>query len=96
VLYRILERLVHTVEALAEGDSKPAEQARHEAVTARAVAQMGEDRLAFVGELVRLRDELGAGESTRHARATIETLLAGLLPHDATTGPSDVTRSPDG
>ena len=60
VLYRILQRLVEIVEALAEGDSKQTEQARHEAVTARALAQMGEERLSVVTELVHLRDELSA------------------------------------
>ena len=62
VLYRILSRLVQTVESLAEGDEKPTEKARQEAATARALAQMGEDRLAMVAELVHLRDELAAGD----------------------------------
>jgi hypothetical protein len=95
MLYQILERLVHTVEALAEGDSKPAEQARHEAVTARVAAQMGEDRLGLVAELLHLRDELGTGESTKPARATVEALLAGLLPQGAGADPSGATRSRD-
>ena len=81
VLYRILQRLVQMVETLAEGDAKPAEQARHDALTARALAQMGEERLAFVGELVHLRDELMAGESTEQARASVDKLLGGLAPH---------------
>ncbi|MBV9944570.1 MAG: hypothetical protein JO262_20770 [Solirubrobacterales bacterium] len=81
VLYRILQRLVQMVEALAEGDSKPVEQARTEAVTARAVAHLGEERLALVGELVHLRDGLKSDEPTEQAQATVEKLLAGLAPH---------------
>jgi hypothetical protein len=95
VLYRILERLVQAVEALAEGDSKPAEQARHDAVTARAAAQIGEDRMALVGQLIHLRDELGADESTEQARATVEALLAGLLPQGAGADALGTTRSRD-
>jgi hypothetical protein len=87
VLYRILQRLVEMIEALAEGDSKQAEQARHEAVTARALAQMGEERLSFVTELVRLRDELNAGRSIDHARASVERLLGDVAPRD-TASPS--------
>ena len=82
VLYRILQRLVQMVEALAEGDTKPVEQARSEAVTARAVAQLGEERLALVGELVHLRDDLKAGESTDRAQAIVERLLTNLAPHE--------------
>jgi hypothetical protein len=83
------------VEALAEGDSKPAEQARHEAVAARAAAQMGEARLGLVAELFHLRDELGTGETTKQARATVEALLGGILPQGATVDASGTTRSPD-
>ena len=81
VLYRILQRLVQMVEALAEGDSKPVQQARTEAVTSRALAQVGEERLALVGELVHLRDELKAGTSPEQTQATVEKLLSSLAPH---------------
>jgi hypothetical protein len=83
VLYRILQRLVEIVEALAEGDSKQTEQARHEAVTARALAQMGEERLSVVTELVHLRDELSAGQSSEQARASVERLLGDVAPREA-------------
>jgi hypothetical protein len=81
VLYRILQRFVEIVEALAEGDSKRTEQARNEALTARGLAQMGDERLALVGELVHLRDELDAGQPVEQARASVEKLLAGVAPH---------------
>lgn len=80
VLYRILQRLVEIVEALAEGDSKQVEMARHDAVTARALAQMGEQRLSFVGELVHLRDQLNAGQPIEHVRASVERLLGDVAP----------------
>jgi hypothetical protein len=83
VLYRILQRFVEIVEALAEGDSKRTEQARNDALTARGMAQMGDERLALVGELVHLRDELDAGQPVEQARASVEKLLAGVAPHGA-------------
>jgi hypothetical protein len=92
VLYRILQRLVEMVEALAEGDSKRAEQARHEAVTARALAQMGEERLSFVSELVHLRDELAAGQSIEHARVSVEKLLGDVAPRE--TAPDSAGPTP--
>ena len=91
VLYRILSRLVQTVESLAEGDEKPTEKARHEAASARALAQMGEDRLAMVAELVHLRDELAAGDSNERMRGTVEKLLATLAPHGAQSDASPAT-----
>lgn len=84
VLYRILQRLVEMVEALAEGDSKRAEQARHDAVTARALAQMNEERLSFVGELVHLRDELNAEQPIERVRASVERLLGDVAPQGTT------------
>ena len=80
LLYRILQRFVQTVEALAEGDSRPADMAKAEAATARAVAQVGEDRLVLVGDLVRLRDGLATGESPAHLKASIDKLLSELVP----------------
>lgn len=92
VLYRILQRLVEMVEALAEGDSKRAEQARHDAVTARAIAQMNEERLSFVGELVHLRDELNSGKSIEHVRTSVERLLGDVAPQG--TAPDSPTATP--
>ncbi len=92
VLYRILQRLVEMVEALAEGDSKQTEQARHEAVTARARAQLGEERLSFISELVHLRDELNTGQPIEQARASVERLLGDVAPREA--GPDSSTRPP--
>jgi hypothetical protein len=91
VLYRILQRLVEIVEALAEGDSKRVEQARHDAVTARAFAQMNEERLAFVEELVHLRDALSAGRSVEQVRASVERLLGDVAPQGS---PPDAAGAP--
>ncbi|MGZ4326475.1 MAG: hypothetical protein ACXVXL_00280 [Solirubrobacteraceae bacterium] len=96
LLYRILQRFVQTVEALAEGDSRPVEMARSEAATARAVAQVGEDRLVLVGDLVRLRDGLATGESPDHLRASIDKLVAELVPRGVVPEGTDVPKRPEG
>lgn len=89
VLYRILQRLVQTVESLAEGDSRPAETARQEAASARALAQFGQDRLALIGDLVRLRDQLATGQRTEHVRDSVEKLLATLATPGTTSNNAD-------
>lgn len=96
LLYRILQRFVQTVEALAEGDSRPADMARAEAATARAVAQVGEDRLVLVGDLVRLRDGLATGASPDHLKASIDKLLAELVPRGVVPEGNDVPKRPEG
>jgi hypothetical protein len=95
VLYRILSRLVQTVESLADGDEKPTEKARQEAATARALAQMGEDRLAMVAELVHLRDELAAGDPSESLQTTVEKLLATLVPHGSQSEATPTRPPPD-
>jgi hypothetical protein len=95
VLYRILSRLVQTVESLAEGDEKPTEKARQEAATAPAVAQMGEDRLAIVSELVHLRDELAEGDPNERLTSTVEKLLETLAPHGAQSDAPATAPPPD-
>jgi hypothetical protein len=95
VLYRILSRLVQTVESLANGDERPTEKARQEAATASALAQMGEDRLAMVAELVHLRDELAAGDPNESLQATVEKLLATLAPHGAHSTAATTEPAPD-
>jgi hypothetical protein len=96
LLYRILQRFVQTVEALAEGDSRPADMARAEAATARAVAQVGEDRLALVGDLVRLRDGLATGASPDHLKASIDKLLGELVPGGVVPDGTDSPNRHDG
>ena len=50
MLYRILERLVETVESLVQGGAKPAEMSPQAAASVPAVAELDVDRLALVGE----------------------------------------------
>jgi len=58
MLYRVLERLVTTVESLVQGDSRELRAAERQAVTARAVADAGRERLAVAAELRRLQDRV--------------------------------------
>jgi hypothetical protein len=62
-------------------------------VTARALAQLDEERLSFVGELVHLRDQLNAGQPIDHVRASVERLLGDVAPQG--TAP-DASGAPPG
>src|SRR3954447_14120952 len=60
MLYRLLERLVTTVESLVRGDSRELQAAEREAAAARAAAEAGRERLSLVGEMRRGEGGVGA------------------------------------
>jgi hypothetical protein len=66
--------------------------ARAEAATARALAQGGEDRLVLVGDLVRLRDGLAAGQSPDDLKVSIDALLADLVPRGVVPDNADAPK----
>jgi hypothetical protein len=64
MLYRVLERLVTTVESLVRGDSRELRAAERDATLARAAADASRERLAIVAELRRLQDRARATGQT--------------------------------
>jgi len=80
VLYRILERLVGTVESLVRGDSRELRTAERDAVTARAAADSTRDRLAVAAELRRLQDRVRAtGGGDAKVSEELDQLVQALL-----------------
>jgi hypothetical protein len=81
MLYRLLERLVTTVESLVRGDSRELRAAEREAVTARAMADAGRERLAIVAELRRLQERVRRDVDGGDARLSeaLDQLVQGLL-----------------
>jgi hypothetical protein len=80
MLYRVLERLVTTVESLVRGDSRELRAAEREAVTARAAAEAGRERLAVAAELRRLQDRVrgdGDPRMSEELDRLVESLVAG-------------------
>ena len=79
VLYRILERLVTTVETLVRSDPRQVRSAQQEITAARSAEQTAVERLALVSDLRRLQDQARADGDARVADG-IEELVDGLLP----------------
>jgi hypothetical protein len=79
VLYRILERLVTTVETLVRSDPRQVRSAQQEVTAARSAEQTAVERRALVSDLRRLQDQARADGDARVADG-IEELVDGLLP----------------
>jgi hypothetical protein len=79
VLYRVLERLVSTVETLVRTDPRQLRSAEQEVAAARTSEQTAIERLALISDLRRLQDQAQAGGDGQLAER-IEQLVAGLLP----------------
>lgn len=94
MLYRILQRLVETVESLVVGESKPGEIARQEAASVRAMAQSDQDRLALVGDLIHLREALSAAHSSADLVSSVDKVLAEVVSRGVDRNGAERVRPP--
>ncbi len=96
VLYRVLERLVSTVETLVRTDPRQVQSAQQEVAAARSAEATATERVALVSELRRLQDQARAGGAGRVADG-IEELVDDLLPARLGNGrpPGDAGHGPD-
>jgi hypothetical protein len=79
VLYRVLERLVSTIETLVRTDPRQLRSAEQKVAAAQSSEQLAIERLALVGDLRQLQDQARAGGDGALADR-IEELVSGLLP----------------
>jgi hypothetical protein len=83
LVYRILQRLVETVESLFQGDRDALRQREGELNRASAQQEVVEARMDLASRLVSLRDELAQGVPPQRLHATLSAVLEGLLPRRA-------------
>jgi hypothetical protein len=76
-VYRILNRLVETLEDLFSGGQKEQAAIREQAVAARAQEDAAQARLAVAGKLVQLQEQIAAGADVKQQ---VQDLIRGLLP----------------
>lgn len=80
LFYRILARLVDTVESLFKGDAGDAAILRDQQVHSQASQEVERSRLSTAGQLVALRDELAKGAGPDRLSALLTGMLDGLVP----------------
>ncbi|MBU0595513.1 hypothetical protein KJ567_02360 [Candidatus Bipolaricaulota bacterium] len=93
VVYRILKRLVSTVEALIGGDLDARANAAIETEQARMSEALGRDRIRLGGALLKVQGQLGRIEN-EEARKLLETLISDLLGTPSAGGSESSSASP--
>lgn len=83
VVYRILSRLVDTLESLVQGDAGDRVAAREQAMKAQIAEQRLQDQLRLAGALMKLRDQLAKGSGAAELEASVISLIDDLTPFEA-------------
>jgi hypothetical protein len=82
-VYRILNRLVETLEDLFSGGQKEQSAVREQAIAARAQEDVAQARLVVAGKLVQLQEQIAAGADVRQQ---VQDVIRSLVPE---SGPQD-------
>ncbi|HEX2191718.1 MAG TPA: hypothetical protein VHH09_00855 [Acidimicrobiales bacterium] len=90
VVYRILDRLVDTLESLFKGEGRDAALVAEQAARVQAGEQRAQDQLRMGLTLLKLRDQLQAGADAAELKAIMDKVLDEVMPY----GPIDGEGSP--
>jgi hypothetical protein len=77
-LYRILERLVQSIESVVRGDERDVAEAEARVLLAQANQKAAEHRVAFLAALIGLRLKMDGRDDLSEARMRLDTILAEL------------------
>jgi hypothetical protein len=80
IVYRVLDRLVQTVESLVKGDARDVLAAQERAAQARAAERAAQERLDVAAVLARLQDRVGAGASPERLSQEVNRAINSLNP----------------
>lgn len=93
VVYRMLSRVVDTLESLVQGEAPEVATAREQIVRARAQEAEGRDRLRVGATLMELRERVRTGAGAEELNAALTGILEELLSAETTSG-GEVGRQP--
>lgn len=94
VVYRILSRLVDTLESLFQGDSGDGAAARELAIKLQAAERRSQDQLRLVAALLQLRSELDGGSSGDQLKGSVARILDEFVPTADSTPPQNPDNPP--
>ena len=82
VVYRILERLVETVESLVRGDSRELQRVQAAASAARETELAAQERTALLARLLPLQQQARSGKDPGQIAEELDRILKTLVPHE--------------
>ena len=82
VVYRLLARLVDTLESLVQGETREVVAQQRAAANMKASQLVTASRVQMASDLVKIREQLQEGASTQELQAQLSAILAELLPDD--------------
>ncbi|HEX8246157.1 MAG TPA: hypothetical protein VF541_21780 [Longimicrobium sp.] len=83
-VYRILTRLVETVESFFRASAREEAAQRERAAQLRANEDTSQTRLALAGQLVKLQQQMDSGAAAADVSGSLQQILHGLVPGDPT------------
>ena len=82
LVYRVLSRLVETVESFIRGDPREMAAASEQAANARVTGQLAEYRLNLAGKVTKLQQRIGSDASPEEVRQELDRMLNELIPDE--------------
>lgn len=95
-VYRILNRLMSTVEGLFRGDPREESALREQGAAQRAAEEASGARLGVASQLVQLRQQIAAGATPDDVSRQIAELVSSLVPPQEPASPAPVPAPPAG
>ena len=92
LVYRVLTRLVETVESLIRGDPREMMAAMEQAANARVKEQLSESRLTLASKITRIQQKIGTGASTDETGLELDRILNELIPDEGRLLTTDSTQ----
>ncbi|MEA2184388.1 MAG: hypothetical protein QOF69_3573 [Solirubrobacteraceae bacterium] len=93
VVFRILQRVVGTLESLVQGDSSDGEAAKKRLASSEASQLRTQDQMRVSASLVKLREQLASGAPPAQSMALVGALLDEMLPVDTVGSGSSPTEA---
>lgn len=94
-VYRILNRLISTVESVFRADPREEAALREQAAGARAAEDAAAARLGVASRLVELRQQIAAGAAPEEVSRLLAEMVTAMVPTDPAAAPQPAPARPD-
>ena len=78
--YRILSRMVDTIESVFRGETRDIIAAREQAVKSKFEEQGAQNRMQYAADLVKIQHQLASGVNTEDLKQSLDKALKNIIP----------------